>query len=81
MTQKDTDDLLRMLMGATMTQVALFRFLLEEKIIDRDRLVAFLQKQGEKWGATATVEDLLPLVVIKTALESNEEPAFPKTFH
>jgi hypothetical protein len=77
----ETDILLKMLMGTTMTQAALFRFLLDEKLIDRDRLMAFLQKQGERWGKNASDVELLPLVVIKTALESTEEPLFPATFH
>ena len=41
---KQTDELLQMIVGSTMTQVALMRFLVQEKVINRDKLVKFLEK-------------------------------------
>jgi hypothetical protein len=75
------DGLLQMLLGSVMTQVAVLRFLLQEKIIDRKRLLDFLQQRGQTWGKTATDEALIPLVTLVTALEPDEEPEFPKTIH
>jgi hypothetical protein len=76
MASKTEDELLQML-----TQVAIFRFLIEERMIDRDRLVRSLEKRGQVWGKTASDEALLPLVALVTALGSDEEPEFPTTFH
>jgi hypothetical protein len=77
----DNKTLLDLVMGATMTQTALCRFLIEEKVIDRGRLVAFLEARGKSWGKTASDEALLPLVILKMAVEPDEETAFPATFH
>jgi hypothetical protein len=81
MANRKEDGILEMIAGATMTQVAILRFLIEEGLIDRGRLMAFLEKRGTMWGKTASDEALTPLVAIVTAIASVEEPEFPKTFH
>jgi hypothetical protein len=79
---KNIENLMQMALGATMTQVALCRFLLREKVIDRDRLLAFLEERGQRWGKSASDEALVPLVTIIAALQTDEEAeAFPATFH
>lgn len=78
---KDIENLMHIALGATMTQVALCRFLFREKVIDRDRLMVFLEDRGQRWGKTASDEALLPLVMIIAALQTDEEVEFPQTFH
>jgi len=78
---KEEDRLLQMILGSTMTQAVLFRFLLKERLIDRERLLTFLEERASVWGKTASDEALLPLAAIRTALQSDEEPSAPKTFH
>lgn len=79
---QDKESLLQIAMGATMTQVAICRFLIREKVIDRDRLLSFLADRGQRWGKTASGEAMLPLVVITAALQTDEEAeTFPGTFH
>ena len=69
--------LMHMVLGATMTQVALCRFLIEESVIDRRRLIAFLEKRGIQWSKTGSDEALLPLVTVLTRVQAGKEPDFP----
>src|ERR1700730_6357362 len=71
------EKLMHMVLGATMTQVALCRFLIRESIIDRSRLLAFLEKRGVHWSKNSSDEALLPLVTILTRVKPVEEPDFP----
>jgi hypothetical protein len=79
--RKQDEHLPHVLSGAVMTQVAILRFLVEEGVIDRGRLVAFLEKRGTMWGKTASDAALIPLLAIVTAIASAAEPEFPETFH
>src|SRR5438105_15938895 len=71
------EKLMHMVLGATMTQVALCRFLIRESVIDRRRLLVFLEERGIQWGKTSSDEALLPLVTILTRVKTAEEPDFP----
>ena len=71
------EKLMHMVLGATMTQVALCRFLIGESVIDRQRLLAFLEKRGVQWSKTSSDEALLPLVTVLTRIKPVEEPDFP----
>jgi hypothetical protein len=71
------EKLMHMLLGATMTQVALCRFLIGENVIDRQRLLAFLEKRGVQWSKTSSDEALLPLVTVLARVKPVEEPDFP----
>jgi hypothetical protein len=55
------EKVLHMLLGATITQVALSRFFIRERIIDGQRLIAFLEERGVQWSKTASDDALLPL--------------------
>jgi hypothetical protein len=68
---------MHMVLGATMTQVALCRFLIEESVIDRERLIDFLEQHGVRWSKTSSDEALLPLVTVLTRVKAAEEPDFP----
>jgi hypothetical protein len=71
------EKLLHMILGATMTQVALCRFLIREDITDRQRLLTFLEERGVQWSKTSSDEALLPLITILTRVKAAEEPDFP----
>src|ERR1700730_14910800 len=71
------EKLMHMVLGATMTQVALCRFLIAEGVIDRQRLLAFLEKRGVQWSKTSSDEALLPLVTVLARVKPVEEPDFP----
>jgi len=71
------EKLMHMVLGATMTQVALCRFLIGEGVIDRQRLLAFLEKRGVQWSKTSSDEALLPLVTVLARVKPVEEPDFP----
>src|SRR2546423_14250566 len=71
------EKLMHMVLGATMTQVALCRFLIRESIIDRRRLLTFLEDRGIQWTKTSSDEALLPLVTILSRVKAVEEPDFP----
>jgi hypothetical protein len=71
------EKLMHMILGATMTQVALSRFLIREGIIDGGRLVVFLEERGVHWSKIASDEALLPLVTLVTRVRGPEEPDFP----
>src|SRR5438105_15737110 len=71
------EKLMHMILGATMTQVALCRFLTRESIIDRRRLLTFLEDRGIQWSKTSSDEALLPLVTILSRVKAVEEPDFP----
>src|SRR6266542_4231297 len=71
------EKLMHMVLGATMTQVALCRFLIRESVIDRRRVLAFLEDRGVQWSKTSSDEALLPLVTVLTRIKSVEEPDFP----
>src|SRR5437588_9036243 len=71
------EKLMHMILGATMTQVALCRFLIRESVIDRQRLLIFLEKRGVQWSKTSSDEALLPLVTVLTRVKPLEEPDFP----
>src|SRR5436190_19100739 len=71
------EKLLHMILGATMTQVALCRFLIREDIMDRQRLLTFLEERGVQWSKTSSDEALLPLITILTRVKAAEEPDFP----
>src|ERR1700694_5606128 len=71
------EKLMHMVLGATMTQVALCRFLIRESVIDRRRLLAFLEDRGVQWSKTSSDEALLPLVTVLTRIKPAEEPDFP----
>ena len=73
--------LMESILGALMVQVSMYRFLVKENVIDRDRLLAFLAERGEAWGKTATAEALFPLATVMSVLAAKEEPAFPQTVH
>jgi hypothetical protein len=71
------EKLLHMILGATMTQVALSRFLIREGIIDGQRLIDLLDQRGVQWSKTASDDALLPLVTLMTRIKGAEEPDFP----
>ena len=71
------EKLLHMVLGATMIQVALSRFLIRESIIDGQRLIAFLDERGAQWSKIASDDALLPLVTLVTRIKGAEEPDFP----
>jgi hypothetical protein len=71
------EKLMHLVLGTTMTQVALCRFLIRESIIDRRRLLTFLEDRGVEWTKTSSDEALLPLVTILSRVKSVEEPDFP----
>jgi hypothetical protein len=81
MAKSEADQILDLLMGAIMTQVALCRFLIRENTVQKRELLAYLDERGQTWGKTASVVALLPLVTLKAALESAQEPNFPTTLH
>jgi hypothetical protein len=71
------EKLMHMVLGATMAQVALCRFLIRESVIDRRRLLIFLEDRGVQWSKTSSDEALLPLVTILSRVKPVEEPDFP----
>ena len=71
------EKLMHMILGATMTQVAICRFLIRETRIDRQRLLMFFEECGMKWSKTSSDEALLPLITILTRVKLADEPDFP----
>jgi hypothetical protein len=74
-------DAMELILGSLMVQASLYRFLVKEKIVDRDRLLAFFEERGQSWGKTASDLALLPLSTVAAILGATEEPAFPQTLH
>jgi hypothetical protein len=67
---------------ASMTlEVVLWRFLVREKIIDRDRLLACLSERAEAWQQTASEEVMAPILMLMAGIVAPHEPTVPQTFH
>jgi hypothetical protein len=69
------------LAGSLTLQMVLWRFLVRERIIDRDRLVACLAERAAAWQPTATEEAMLPLSMVLAALLDEAEPPAPASLH
>jgi hypothetical protein len=67
---------------ASMTlEVVLRRFLVREKIIDRDRLLACLNERVEAWQETASEEVMAPILMLMAGIVAADEPTVPQTLH
>jgi hypothetical protein len=67
--------------GGMMTQVALCRFLIDEGIIDRSKLLAWLDAKRRRWEPTAGPAGTAAVRILMTGVASQREPEFPKTLH
>jgi hypothetical protein len=67
--------------GSVMTQVAICRFLINEGIIDRGRLVAWIDAKRKLWEASAGPEGGVAAQIFLTGVSSEKEPEFPRTLH
>jgi hypothetical protein len=67
--------------GSVMTQVAICRFLVDEGIIDRARLVAYVDKKRKLWEKAAGPEGGVAAQILLTGVASEKEPEYPKTLH
>ena len=76
MAKSEADQIMEYSMGTTMTQVALCRFLIREKVIQKDRLLAYLDERAAAWSQTASTESLLALSTLIEGLDSEGEPPF-----
>ena len=73
------EKLMHIILGTTMTQVAICRYLVQEGIIEQQGLLAFLEQRGIQWSKTSSDEALLPLVTILSRVKLADEPDFPVT--
>jgi hypothetical protein len=71
----------RLIGGSIMTQVAVCRFLIQEGVIDREKLVAWVDVKRQLWEDSAGPVGGAAARVFLTGIASEHEPEFPKTMH
>jgi hypothetical protein len=67
--------------GAIMTQVAICRFLVNEGIIDRGKLVAWIDAKRVLWEQSAGPAGGAAARILLAGISAEREPEFPKTLH
>jgi len=67
--------------GSIMTQVALCRFLIDEGVIERGKLVAWMDTKRALWEQSAGPAGGVAARIFLTGIASEKEPEFPKTLH
>ena len=67
--------------GSVMTQVALCRFLIDEGIIERAKLVSWMDAKRVLWESGAGPAGGVAAKILLTGIASEKEPEFPTTLH
>jgi hypothetical protein len=67
--------------GSVITQVAVCRFLIQEGVIDRQKLVAWVDGKRQLWEQSAGPAGGGAARLFLTGIASEREPEFPKTMH
>lgn len=73
--------MLNLILGSLMVQVTMYRYLVRENVLDKQKLFAFLEERGASWGKTASDEALFPLATVMAMLSAKEEPDEFPTLH
>jgi len=77
---KTQDELLQIVLGSLMVQVSMYRFLLRENVMEKDKLLQFLAERAVSWEQNASSDAMFPLETVMAMLAAKEEPKIP-TLH